>query len=323
MKKEITAEYMHQLLKKEVFTDVDLSKVEKMSDDERRRFTVKVAEDILRQRDYGNSMNWYIDQFMYGDHSRREDNPLYQEKDSTLVDWYLELAELGYNLMTHVPFDLNYLEPGLGDHPDEPQKDFTPANQRLIEWIRTTPYRRIAVFVARLMLDTEYERVVGHFDAVQDYYAEHCTSNTVDTQDDAECESFISNVLECIATVEEHQQHGRALGLNDEEMRVVDALWGWMPHDYDEDYVEAAKEVCQAVDASMPAPTVIRSRNGFGLFLKPLKQQLQEIVNRHDLNIDLTDHYNITIGYLTEWLFAKYMGKELENDNPLDGYQEF
>lgn len=322
MKKEITAEYMHQLLKEGVFKDVDLSKVEGMSDDVRRQFTVKVAEDILRQRHYGDSMDWYIGQFLKYDHSRREDNPLYEE-ESALKDWYLELAELGYNLMTHVPFDLNYLEPGLGEHEDEPQLDFTPANQRLIEWIRTTPYRRIAVFVARLMLDTEYERVVGHFDAVQDYYAENCTSNLIDTQDDVECESFISQVLDCIETVVDHQQRGRALGLNDEEMRVVDALWGWMPHDYDEDYVEAAKEVFQAVEASMPAPTVIRSRNGFDLFLKPVMQQLQEIVNRHDLNIDLTDKYNITIGYLTEWLFAKYMGKEKDNYNQLDGYQEF
>ena len=323
MKKEITAEYMHQLLKKQLFKDVDLSKVEGMSDDERRRFTIEVAEDILRQRHYGDSMDWYIGQFLHSDHSRREDNPLYEERGSALVDWYLELVELGYNLVTHVPFDLNYLEPGLGDHPDEPQLDFTPANQRLIDWLRTTPYRRIAVLVARIMLEMEYERVAGHFDAVQDYYAEHCSSNTIDTKDEAACESFISSVLECMATVVAHQQRGRELGLNDEEMRVVDALWGWMPHNYDEDYVKAAKEVCQAVEASMPDATVIRSRKGFALFLKPVRQQLQEIVNRHDLNIDLTDSYNITIGYLTEWLFAKYMGKELANDNPLDGYEEF
>lgn len=322
MKKEITAEYMHQLLKEQVFKDVDLSKVDGMSDEERRQFTVKVAEEILRQRHYGDSMDWYIGQFMHSDHSRREENPLYAE-ESALVDWYLELADFGFNLMTHAPFDLNYLEPGLGAHEDEPQKDFTTGNQRLVDWLRTTPHRCIAVLVARIMLEAEYERVVGHFDAVQDYYAEHCTSSLIDTLDEAERESYIKQVLECINAVADHQQRGRDLGLNDEEMRVADALWGWMPHDYDEDYVAAAKEVCQAAEASLPAPTVIRSRNGFAIYQKPVMQQLQEIVNRHDLNIDLTDRYNITIGYISEWLFAKYMGKELDNYDPLDGYQEF
>ena len=50
MKKEITVEYMHDLLKKSVFKNVDLSKVEGMSDDERRKFTVAEADDLLGQR---------------------------------------------------------------------------------------------------------------------------------------------------------------------------------------------------------------------------------------------------------------------------------
>jgi hypothetical protein len=29
------------------------------------------------------------------------------------------------------------------------------------------------------------------------------------------------------------------------------------------------------------------------------------------------------MGYLMEWLYRKYMGKEIEYDSPLDGYKEF
>lgn len=322
MKKEITAEYMHQLLKEQVFKDVDLNKLEGMSYDERCQFTLEVANDILGQRPYGDAMAWYAGQFLEDDHTEREDNPLYGE-EGDLVDWYYELADLGFDLLNHVAIDQSQLMPGLTSDDYEIRMDYSPSNQRLIQWLRTTPYRRVAMLVARIMLEKEYDRVVGHFDAVQDYYAEHCSSTFIDMQDEAKCESFISQVLECINTVAEHQQRGRELGLNDDELRVVDALWGWMPHDYDEDYVAAAKEVYQAVEASMPAPTVIRSRNSFARFQQPVMQQMQEIVNRHDLNIDLTDSYNITIGYLTDWLYRKYMGKELDNDNPLDGYREF
>ena len=29
------------------------------------------------------------------------------------------------------------------------------------------------------------------------------------------------------------------------------------------------------------------------------------------------------MGYLTDWLYRKYMGKETEHDSPLDGYKDF
>jgi len=104
---------------------------------------------------------------------------------------------------------------------------------------------------------------------------------------------------------------------------VVDALWGWMPHDYDADCVAATREICEAVEASMPAPTVIRSRNGFARFQKPVMQQMEAIARRHDLDVDLTDKYNITMGYLTDWLYRKYMGREIDNNGEWNGDEEF
>ena len=118
-------------------------------------------------------------------------------------------------------------------------------------------------------------------------------------------------------------QRGRELGLDDDGLEVVDALWGWMPHDYDADCVAATREICKAAEAAMPAPTVIRSRNGFALFQKPVMEQMEAIARKHDLDIDLTDKYSITMGYLTDWLYRKYMGKEIEHDSPLDGYKDF
>jgi hypothetical protein len=260
-------------------------------------------------------MNWFVGQFLHDDAMRREDNPLYQE-DSALAKWYIELADFGFALISHMPTDLDYIEPGLAQHPDDAELDYTIDNERLMKWLRETPYRRLAVMTARIMLDREYERVVAHFDAVQDYYAEHCTTDLGKYLKNTEmCDKYVSDVLQCIQTVYAHQQHGRELGLNDDGMRVVDALWGWMPHDYDEDCVAAAREICQAVEASLPGPTVIRSRNGFVAYSKPVMKQLEAIAKKHDVDIDLTDKYNITMGYLTEWLYAKYMGKLLDSDD--------
>ena len=83
--------------------------------------------------------------------------------------------------------------------------------------------------------------------------------------------------------------------------------------------MEAARDICQAVEASLPAPTVIRSRNGFIAYKKPVMKQLEAIAKKHDVDIDLTDEYNITMGYLTEWLYAKYSRGLIDNDDDLIG----
>lgn len=322
MKKEITAEYMHKLLKDGAFKDVDLSRLATMSDDERRVFTIEQADRLLGAQGYGDMMRWFMGQFFDDEFELRDDNPLCEE-ESLLAQWYIALADLGWCLITHLPFDLNSIEPGLGTHAEDPEQDYTIDNERLTSWLRTTPYKRVAALVARIMLEREYDRVVAHFDAAQDYYAEHCHSGSLNVQKTEECEAFVTSVLDAIATVLSHQQRGRELGLDDDGLEVVDALWGWMPHDYDADCVAATREICEAAEAAMPAPTVIRSRNGFALFQKPVIQQMEAIARKHDLDIDLTDKYSITMGYLTDWLYRKYMGKEIEHDSPLDGLQDF
>ena len=45
--------------------------------------------------------------------------------------------------------------------------------------------------------------------------------------------------------------------------------------------------------------------------------KLVEIVEKYELGLDLTDQYNLTMGYLNEWLYRKYMG-DLLNDEFFD-----
>ena len=102
MKKEITAEYMHKLLKDGAFKNVDLSRLATMSDDERRVFTIEQADRLLGAQGYGDTMRWYMGQFFDDEFELRDDNPLCEE-DSVLAQWYIALADLGWCLITHLP----------------------------------------------------------------------------------------------------------------------------------------------------------------------------------------------------------------------------
>jgi hypothetical protein len=191
---------------------------------------------------------------------------------------------------------------------DDLRQQFTIDNQQLIDWLQQTPYRRVAAMVAKILIRVELDRVVGHNDAVQDYFAENCSTGDIDTQDIDNADKFINDAIGVITEMRRHAERGRQLGLNDEQMRVVDLLWSWVPHDYQEDYVATAKEVIEVVDRALPAKTVIRSRKGFKMFYDQLIPQLVQVIEKHDVPVDLTDRYNLTMGYMEDWLYSKYLG---------------
>ena len=318
MKKEITAEYMHQLMKDSLFKNVDLSRVPQMTGEELRSFTLEQTDAIWGLRAYGDAMGWLVGQFIEDDGSEREDNPLYEERGkNALTDWYLQLVELGADLYFHHSFDLDKLEPGLAQHHKEYYEDFTIDNERLVEWLRKTPYRRVAAMVARIMLELEFAKVIRKDDAIQDYYAENCDTTWLDVQKTDQCDKIINDILHATETMKLHRQKGRELGLSDEQRCMVDILWGWAPHDFDEEYVAAAKEVVDAVNEALPDKTFIRSDNAFKVFKEALMPKLVAIVEKYELGLDLTDQYNLTMGYMNEWLYRKYMG-DLLNDEFFD-----
>jgi len=308
MKKEITAAYMHKLLKESLFSEVDLTRIPEMSDEERRAFNIQQLDRIIGMRSHADALGWFIGQFIHHEGERREDNPLYEEEGTPLVDWYLELLWLGYELYEHIPFDLDLLVPGLAQDKNDPENDFTIDNAPLCDWLTTTPYRFVAMLVGRIMLEVEYSKVVGYNDAEQDYYAEHCSTDNFYTNDPEEARQAVQMLLDGLKEIRSHREQGRQLGLSIEQERVVDLLWSWVPHDYPEDYVAAAKEMVEAAEREMPGKTVIRSRQGFLIYKKQLMPSLVAIVKKYDLPVDLTDRYNLTIGYMHEWLYRKYLG---------------
>jgi hypothetical protein len=305
---EMTPAQMHELLKRNVFSDIDLERVASMDADQRRELKLSQIDKMLGMGPYADVLGWYISKFVDDDYERRADNPLYDEEDTPLVAWYLEVLELSYDLYFHKVFCLDLLAPGLQTDTTDQQQQFVIENQQLVDWLQQTPYRRVAAMVANIIMRLEFDKVYRHNDAVQDYYAENCSTADIDTQDVNAADTYINNAIEAIIEMRHHAEKGRQLGLSDEQMRVVDLLWSWVPHDYPEDYVAAAKEVIEVVDRALPAKTVIRSHKGFKLFYDQLIPQLVKVIEKYDLSVDLTDRYNLTMGYMYDWVYAKYLG---------------
>ena len=64
MKKKITAAYMHKLLKESLFSEVDLTRIPEMSDEERRAFNIQQLDRIIGMRSHADALGWFIGQFI-------------------------------------------------------------------------------------------------------------------------------------------------------------------------------------------------------------------------------------------------------------------
>ena len=305
----MTPEAFLQYLKRNVLGDVDFDSIAGMNDADKQHLMLRQIDKMIGMQPGADALGWYFTKFLDDDGRCQADNPLTDEASTPLSEWLYDMAELGRLLYWHQAFPLELLAPELEYDPFVDQKlNFTIDNEQLVSWLKVVPYRRVAAMVARIMMSTEYDRIQGCNDAMQDYYAEHCPIGDFDAQDEKQADEFVTAVIDALTEMEQHTERGYELGLDDEQIRVVDMLWSWVPHDYPEEYVAAAKDIVKMIEKLLPAKTVIRSRNGFKLFYDTVLPKLKEIVDKYDVPVDTTDYYNLTMGYMREWMYAKYLG---------------
>ena len=62
-----------------------------------------------------------------------------------------------------------------------------------------------------------------------------------------DCAEFLKNVTETLNYAVEHERLAIANGLNEEEVMVMDILWGFVSNNFVPEYVEAAKQIVAEV----------------------------------------------------------------------------
>ena len=230
-------------------------------------------------------------------------------RDILKDEWTEQTEQVAQALYNHESFDLSVL----GEN--SPTGEFEYCNEALCEWIRTAKTRRVAAMVCRIVLDNEFNKVVGENQALQDYYAENVHPNgSVNWQQVDACEAFIQRALKGMDEVARHYVEARKWGLEGESLHVVDMVWGWAPHVFEEDTVATGREILEVANQYQPDALTIRSDAGARAYIDKVMQQVQQIAEKHDVDIDITDVYSLTTGYLRDWLMAKYWGNQRKED---------
>lgn len=330
MKKTTTPKELLEVIVRNLFKDTDLSRVPRMTADELPTFTLEQEERLLAMTANGLSVAWLSDRFwtadkelilMFDPHpwmeneymlKAREDMPDLTDDEYALASWISKLAALSHALFVHTYFPLDLLEEGLEWKHTSDEENFSYSHGRLIDWICLTPYRRVAAMVCYLVLDTETNRAIQTNQAVQDFYAMECWYDRPDWQKVDECETFITKALDGMRQIDEHYEKGLEAGLNDDEIRVLDALYGFAPHEYFEEDFPRVRDICQAAEELLPDKPYVKSEKGEREYAVRMHKRIGEIYAKYDMHYDPSDVRDLTPGYLDSWIYDKYYGTKKE-----------
>ena len=322
----ITPKKLMEAITSQAFKGVDLSQVLSLEADDLRTFSL---EQMERLRAWPQCLGalWLSDQFWTADRNLtmiknphpwlafewemkdREELSDLSDDEYRIAEWIVKLALLSHDLYCHEPFDVNQLGDNLQGRFAETElyaDSFRYDNKALVEWIRTTTYRHIAAMVCYTMMDQEINWAVENNLAVQDFYANESDSFGLSWDKTEDCEAYISKCLSAMQQIEEHYQKGHAAGLNDEEIRVIDMLYGFAPHDFFEEDFPEVREICEAVNKHMPKAPFIKSELGQQQYRKAVFDELKTIFGKYETPFDPTDPTDLTLGYMRTWLYDKY-----------------
>lgn len=138
--------------------------------------------------------------------------------------------------------------------------------------------------------------------AVQDYVASTSGIHQV-SRDDAP--RFVGCVRQALKAMSDHLKRGLELGLSGLEQRVVDTLWGWVPHDYPDSYVACAREVSEAIVRLLPPEEIPRTDEGYKVYLRLVIAEVKRLATKHNVEFDTTN-WDLPYGYFCDWLKQEY-----------------
>lgn len=304
--RKMTSEELLAFLKKNYFIGIDIDAVPSMSVEQRRDFTLRQADRLIGLKRGGDAARMIAYNFFTEELEPMKENPLMCKKQEGVAAWIVELARLlaylmmGQFLRTSYPMDIKLLGIEPESEVEDLNEQYSPDNLQLLSWLKDTAYRRVGARVARkLVCEAIYE---AHFidSALSDYYVDECDRNEPHWSDEAECNDYVNQVLRTVETVKTHLAKGRELGLNDDEIGVVDSLWSYVPHNYQANYVAAARDIVEADKRMFPQMQDIES------YRSELRAEILLIAEKHDVDLELDDPYSLPMGYLNDWINTKH-----------------
>lgn len=269
MTKTMTASELLAQIEKDFFKGVGLDKASQLEGEERRSYRLSQVERLLTEENCHMPLAiWLSDVFWTAEEGRipaYEDHPLlWQEEHQTLTDRELrrlrlimEVADLCHDLGLQFPFDMKAAF-GIRNN------SFQVSNKRLVEWLTTTEFERIAMYTTYIM---KRQAIMFYADTfyqpAQDELAEFFSSKygelvQLPYRTKIPPRDYVRIILDRLQSIERHRQRGRRLKLKPELMMLHDEIYGLVPRHFDKGVLRAAQALYDYMDKELQGSLVLK-----------------------------------------------------------------
>ena len=308
-------------IEKKFFKGAGLSKACLLEGEERRAYVLSQVERLLSTK-YNNSLlGMYLsDSFWTADDGRE---PMYEtnsllslkeqqtltEKEMDCLRLIVEVAGLCHDLILHFKFDLKEAFGIRGN--------FWVSNKRLVEWLTTTEYERIAMHVAYTLRKRAINVYIhDHYQPAQDALAELFSSEYGELVRDPNWtkippRGYVKTIIDELLRIERHWQRGRRLKLNPQVVILHDEIYGFVPRQFDKGVLEAAQILYDYMEKEVKGKLVDNNTEGV---LKRFAEKVREVREQHFAKGWLRDE-SLEFAYLmahAEWCGLGWLSEEDE-----------
>ena len=320
---KMTAAEMLDYLRKDVFGSmgIDIDSVPTFDEDKRKWATVSIADQLIGKDANGDFARQLA--FSFFDETKAlipdtlypvADNPLLKEPQEGLTGWIVELMRLMALLFINDPFshaiDLNRLDSRFPPMEGEGTEQFSPSNRELIKYLPAD--MRTGALLAKMVYAVACVEAEKIDDAIFDFYVFSDNRAKPDFTDKVSCFGYIDRLRDAIDDVELHLRRGNELGLTIEEIGLVDSLWTEIPHNYPENYVDAAHEIWSKIKPIRDGfdEKGRKSPKDCDLFINDMVEIVLPITEKYEVDMELDDEFSMPLDYLKHWLSNIYYGND-------------
>ena len=156
------------------------------------------------------------------------------------------------------------------------------------------------------ILQVQIRKQMGENEPMQDFLVESQRRWIFEKSRGEDCAEFLKNVTETLNYAVEHERLAIANGLNEEEMMVMDILWGFVSNNFVPEYVEAAKQIVAEVKEIDPKSFGPRNDENKLRFQRAAGEMIAEICKSLNVDVSFDGEWTITEGYVMNWLGRIY-----------------
>ena len=313
-------------IKKRALGDIEQSGLANMSGEERRELLLQQTERLLSTRENREVIRWMAEQFTDRHGDVESGNPILDydtldlkdgigwdsEEEEVIARFTVRLAYFAYcmsltygeyfNTTRYLGINADCVEISVHD-------EFWINNVELVNWVKTTPYRRVATGVVSEMINVAGKEAELKNSAEFDYYYGFFHAVLIDLSDNAQCNDFFIIGIETLEDAERHRQLAAQKKLDRECASIVDALCGTLMNDYPEDMVACAKELqLQADSLLQPINKLTMNNIKQARWAHSTLKACEPVFKKYGIEFK-TYKQSISMNYLLDWLNLKYYAK--------------